>query len=313
MAEFSPSTTRQQDPESAVRQYPIWLRWVMPSFRDLIFLAIFLSLTFGILAPRLFRDGGTGWHLRTGQIILTSHAIPRTDPFSISTGVRSWYAWEWLADVLMGAAFNRAGLYGVSVLAAVVIASTFAMLFTMLRRRGTGSFLTVFFVLLAFAASTIHMFARPHVASWLLTLFCIRILESAREDGNCRPLYWLPGLIALWVNLHGGFLLGLAILTIYWLEAKWLPQYTGVSDSRQWSRTLGMVLAASLFATLLNPYGYRLHVHIYRYLTDPFLMGHIQEFQSANFHGAAERCFLALILAALLGLALTRHRLAPPR
>jgi len=113
------------------------LAWTLPSFRDLIFLAVFLSLTLGALAPRLFRDGGTGWHVRTGQIILSSHAIPRIDPFSVSSTGKTWYAWEWLADVAMGATFQSAGLYGVSFLAALIIAATFAMLFTMLRQRHT--------------------------------------------------------------------------------------------------------------------------------------------------------------------------------
>ena len=311
MAESPSSTAHQQDSERALTSSPAWVRWVLPSFRDLIFLSIFLSLTFGILAPRLFRDGGTGWHLRTGQIILRSHAIPRTDPFSISTAGHTWYAWEWLADAAMGAAFDWAALYGVSVLAALIIAFTFTLLFTTLRRRGTGLFLSVLLVLAAFSASTIHMFARPHVASWLLMLVWLHILESARKTGNYRRLYWLPGLMVVWVNLHGGFLMGLALLIIYWFEATWLPQFVDVSDRQPWSRSLGLVLAASVFTTFLNPYGFRLHVHIYRYLTDSFLMNHIQEFQSTNFHGAAERCFLALLVAAVFGLAVTRYRMAP--
>src|SRR5689334_16218491 len=158
-----------------------WMAWAMPSVRDLIFLTIFLSLTLGNLGPRLFRDGGTGWHLRTGQIILFTHAIPHADPFSVSTAGKTWFAWEWLADVAMGSAFQAAALYGVSLLAALIIASTFTMLFSMLRQCQTGLFLSVVLVLLVVSASTIHMFARPHVASWFLTLLWIRVLEFARE------------------------------------------------------------------------------------------------------------------------------------
>ena len=62
----------------------------------------------------------------------------------------------------------------------------------------------------------------------------------------------------------------------------------------------GMLSAA---ATFINPYGYHLHVHIYRYLTDRFLMDHIDEFQSPNFHGVAQKCFAVLLLLALVGLA----------
>jgi len=285
------------------------LAWTLPSFRDLIFLAVFLSLTLGALAPRLFRDGGTGWHVRTGQIILSSHAIPRIDPFSVSSTGKTWYAWEWLADVAMGATFQSAGLYGVSFLAALIIAATFAMLFTMLRQRHTGLFLSVVLVLLAISGSTIHMFARPHVASWLLMLLWLRILESARETGRYRRLFWLPAVMLIWVNLHGGFLLGFVLLAIYWCDTKWVDSEDARLGHSNGERMLSYVTLASAFTSLINPFGYRIYTHIYQYLGDSFLMNHIQEFQSPNFHGAAERCFLALVLLAVLGIAVSQRTL----
>jgi hypothetical protein len=303
----SPDANSAQ-PAPAVPRVPVWIRWAMPSLRDLIFLVLLLSLTCGTLAPRLFRDGGTGWHLRAGQLILSTHSLPQTDPFSVSTAGRPWFAWEWLADLAMGAASGWARLYGVSLLAALVIASTFALLFTMLRERGTELFVAIGLVLLCFASATIHMFARPHVASWLLTLIWLRLLESARR-GNPTKLWWLPPLMVVWVNVHGGFLLGLVLLGIYGVDALWEAGREPSPAAQRWARVVGYALAASVAATLLNPYGYMLHIHIYQYLTNPFLMDHIQEFQAPNFHGLAERGFALLVLLAVAGLALWRHRI----
>jgi hypothetical protein len=56
-------------------------------------------------------------------------------------------------------------------------------------------------------------------------------------------------------------------------------------------------------ATLVNPYGFQLHVHIYRYLSNRFLMDHIDEFQSPNFHYVAQKCFAGLLLLTLVALA----------
>jgi hypothetical protein len=64
-----------------------------------------------------------------------------------------------------------------------------------------------------------------------------------------------------------------------------------------------------LFASLANPYGYKLYVHIFRYLGDPFLMDHIDEFLSPNFHGLAQKCFAILLLLTILGAAVARKRL----
>src|SRR5208337_3578184 len=52
-----------------------------------------------------------------------------------------------------------------------------------------------------------------------------------------------------------------------------------------------------------DPYGWKLHAHIYGYLSNRFLMDHIDEFQSPNFHGIAQKCFLALLLIAIAALA----------
>lgn len=57
-------------------------------------------------------------------------------------------------------------------------------------------------------------------------------------------------------------------------------------------------------ATFANPFGWRLHVHIYRYLSDRYLMNHIDEFRSPDFHGWAQRSFaiiLALVVVAFAG------------
>src|SRR5208283_1251969 len=53
-------------------------------------------------------------------------------------------------------------------------------------------------------------------------------------------------------------------------------------------------------ATLVNPFGWRLHAHIYRYLGDRYLMNHIDEFRSPDFHGWAQRSFAVILLLVLV-------------
>jgi hypothetical protein len=76
----------------------------------------------------------------------------------------------------------------------------------------------------------------------------------------------------------------------------------------QRSKTLGIVTVASLAASLINPYGYELHVHVYRYLTSRWLMNHIDEFLSPNFHGVAQQCFVAILLITIVALAAAHNK-----
>src|SRR6185503_5303446 len=72
---------------------------------------------------KLFRDSDTGWHLRTGESILSTRVLPRTDPYSFTRSGQPWLAWEWGADVLMAAAHRAGGLSGVAFLFSVSIAA----------------------------------------------------------------------------------------------------------------------------------------------------------------------------------------------
>jgi hypothetical protein len=288
-----------------------WVRWGMPSAADLIFVAILGVLLSTPLSVKLLGDAGIGWHVRTGQQILATHAIPRVDSFSVSMQGRPWFAWEWLYDVVAGWLESVAGLNGVVWFTGVVIAATFAWLFRLLVARGTDFFVTLGLTLLAASAGTIHFLARPHVVSWLLTLAWFGILVSEERGWGARKrrLWMLPLLMVLWVNVHGGFLVGFVLLGIFWAGAVWewwtakearIEEVLQKFAAARRIKDLTLVGVVCVLTSLVNPYGWKLHEHIYRYLTNRFLMDHIEEFQSPNFHGIAQKCFGLLILITLV-------------
>ena len=212
---------------------------------------------------------------------------------------------------------------------ALIIAGLFAWTFRLLLQRGTNVLVALVLVLLAASAAMIHLQARPHVESWLFTVVWFWILESGEErsagsySGSSSikarrwPLWVLPLLMVVWVNVHGGFLVGFALLAIYWFGAVW--EWFGLKGGRfddvlqkvragRRVRALALTGVLSAAATFANPYGFRLHVHIYRYLSNRFLMDHIDEFQSPNFHYVAQKCFAGLLLLTLVALAAKRPK-----
>ena len=296
---------------------PSWLRAVLPSVTDLIFVLLLGSLAGGTLAQKLFGDAGIGWHIRDGAQIVSTHTVPRSDLFSSTMEGKPWYAWEWLYDAGVGIVHDHAGLNGVAFLSAVIIAFTFAYLFHLLMVRGTMLPGAVFFVLLAASASTIHFLARPHLLSWLMTLIWFHMLDSGEASSitagsKAAKTFWLPVLMVLWVNLHGGFLMGFVLFAIYLAAAG--GRYFSTKDSQQrlrtrgWAKTLGTTTGLCVLASFINPYGYKLHVHVYQYLSNRFLMDHIDEFLSPNFHGFPQKCFALLLLITLIALATARQR-----
>jgi hypothetical protein len=285
-----------------------WLLWVLPSFADLFFLVLICMLAFSPMSAALLRDADIGWHIRSGEQILLTHAVPRTDPFSYTKRGEPWCAWEWMYDVVIAAIHQVSGLNGVVLFTAVIISSTFALLFRFILRRSGDMLVAGALTLLAIAAAQVHMLARPHVLSWLFTLLWVENL-CRFEDGERTALLWLPPLMLLWVNLHAGFILGLALLGVFAIGRTWNALTAAREGDRQRITQLITILAVCLLTTLLTPYGYRLHAHVYQYLSNSYLMNNIDEFMSPNFHFPVYGYFELFMLLVIVGAALGRDRI----
>ena len=290
-------------------------RFLLPSITDLIFILLLIAFTYGTLSSRLLWDGDIGWHIRDGQNIIAAHAIPHADAFSATMGGKPWYAWEWLYDLGMGWIYSHLGLNGVVFFSGLVIALTFALVFRFSVLRG-GTVTTIMVLLLtSIVASSIHFLARPHVISWLITVGWFSVLDSSYRGNGPRGyrIWWLPFVMLLWANLHGGFVLGFVLLGVF-LAADFLKRLKcrDAGQRRRASRHarhLGVVFGVSALASLINPYGYKLHVHVYQYLTNRFLMQHIDEFRRPNIHGLPMQFFLLLLVLTLVGILAARAKL----
>ena len=297
------------------------LRFLLPSVRDIIFIFLFWSLLAGPLSNRPLADPDIGWHIRTGELIRATQSLPRTDPFSSTMQGQPWFAWEWLYDLLLGTLHQAGGLNGVVWLCGLLVAAIFVLLFSLLLQRGTGLLLAIVLMLLALAASTIHLYARPHIVSWLFSLLWFVPLErweGWERSERGRPPRWMlgffPASMLLWVNLHGGWLFGMALLGIYTfgafvesVRAQKNDAFAAIRAGHR-ARAMGVAWMASAAATLVNPFGWRLHAHIYRYLSDRYLMNRIDEFRSPDFHGWAERCFAVILMLVLIAYAGERKK-----
>jgi len=65
-----------------------------------------------LFAPQVLNDGDTFWHIRTGEWILSHHAVPWVDSFSYTFTGKPWLAHEWLSEVLLAVAYRGLGWTG---------------------------------------------------------------------------------------------------------------------------------------------------------------------------------------------------------
>jgi hypothetical protein len=163
---------------------------------------------------------------------------------------------EWLAEILMAMAFNVWGAAGLNLLRIAVFGCVLALVW-----RASGMIPDRQRVIVAGAcAAGIYLRAhpvRPQLFSLLLFTILLVVLRRADEHRSWGRLVWVPPLMAVWVNLHGGWILGLGYMGVWCLVRS---AYGSARDRM----TAAAAVVSGLLATLANPYGWQM----WRFLAD---------------------------------------------
>ena len=211
-----------------------------------LLLASTLLIILAFAGVRTVADPDLWGHVRFGQDILAARSVPRIDTYSF-TSDRPWINHEWLAEALMALAYGAAGGAGLIALKCLLAASAFTVLWRAMRQAGVHRPLAaVLLAVAAFGAMGLLFTIRPQVFSLLLFAALLALLNGIGR-GRYRLFLWMPALFALWANLHGGWIVGLGVLTLWSLCGL-------LSGTVQWRWAAGGVLLG-LLGTLATPYG----------------------------------------------------------
>jgi hypothetical protein len=204
-----------------------------------------------VLTTHTAADADLWGHLRFGLDMFETGALHSSDPYSF-TSDRPWINHEWLAEVLMAAVYIPFGSPGLILLKLVFIGMIAFLVFTIARQEGANPLARdIFIAVVVFVTYTRTQVVRPQLFS--VALFCVVLyLLRACDRGRMRLLWLLPFCFVAWVNLHGGWIVGLAALAVWLAGEAWRRRK--VADVAM----LAAVGVLSAGATLLNPYGYGL-------------------------------------------------------
>lgn len=259
---------------------------------------------------QLFRDSDTGWHIRTGEAILTTQHLPVSDPYSFTRSGERWFAWEWASDVAMGAAHRRMGLAGVALLFAVAIAAATFLWVRLNWQAGTDFLLVCVSAIPMLSTANLHWLARPHVFGWLCLLAALLFASRSHVTLHLPGALGVAALSIAWTNLHASFFLFPAILILF--ACGRLIENVLLDTRHDSVRPLIVYAGIASTATLVNPFGWQVHQHVLRYLLNSELLDRVGEFQTFNFHveGAWQIVLLMGWIALGGSLALTQGKIA---
>lgn len=282
---------------------------IIPPISVVLFLTIFLYISFSS-GMNLLNDGDTGYHIRVGDYILEHQIFPKQDMFSFHTPPLPWTAHEWLSEIIMSLVHKVYGLNGIVIFFSGFLAFTYACYYNFLKTYRANFYLTLLLTVSVIASSKIHWLARPHVFSLLIMVIWLRILEEYQHGIRDR-LYLLPLIMILWANLHGGYIIGIVLTSIYWLDGAYRRLTANdpivLATATEKFKKLGIVMVACAVTAMINPIGYKILLFPFKLTGDTYLMDHVGEFLSPNFH---DPLFFRYVLLLLVGvLALSRQRL----
>ena len=180
-----------------------------------IFLVSFACVYYLSNAPLLLGHWDLGWHLAAGDLIRDRSSIPFQDPWSFTLGDKQWYNLSWLWDVIASVIFQYSNLSGIVFFVVACGAAIVGYLAYICLSSGASApavCISVFSACLLYPSfatpPNVYLAASPNTFTML---FC------AAFYGQCLKRRWflLPAMMVLWVNLHGGFLLGFLIVGVF--------------------------------------------------------------------------------------------------
>lgn len=294
---------------SPLRSYPTVVRYA--AYVLLLFIAsgIFLKVCFPIES-----SNDVWWHLKTGQVLLeywenNGFGFPEHDLFSLSGENLPWANHEWLADVLMFLLWQSVGPMGFIVAKSLFVILTYLFLFWLIYRRAKfhllsdslngdsdDADLTLWLVaslgtIVAFMASQYTMYLRPPVLTYFFIAMTLHLMLNLEQKGKGwrQASFWiLPALMVVWVNLHGGAILGIVLSGLIAAGLFFEALHTRLVKKQPVEiKTISVWMALTLVmlvASLINPFGYDILALTLKIMKDVTLIHTIGELQSPNFH-----------------------------
>jgi hypothetical protein len=296
-----PEETLTAVPDGSVLRR-LWRRALRLDEHTVIVVLGFLCLfAANFMAPT---DPDFWWHLRTGQLIFETGAVPGQDVFSYTAFGQPWVAHEWLAELLIYWLYAAGGYATLVAGFSLIVTAAYFALYRLLLRLEVGRTLALALVVWTVVIRWAQWAPRPQLITFLFFAVTLYLLFTFKQYGRAR-LWLLPPMMVVWVNVHAGYVSGLLLIALF-VAGEILNRATHRPAAPL--RPLILAGVASIIAALANPNTYTALLYPFTYAgTSNASMRYIAEWQSVNFHSYIFLPFaFALVLLMVVG---TRGRL----
>lgn len=247
---------------------------------------ILLGCTLGMTSIFTLCDPDYYWHLKTGEYIIQTWSIPNQDIFSYTMEGEIWVLHEWLFEIILYAIYSSFGEISIKFLTVSIAFLSIFSIFSISKKHSSSriAFLAVLFLYPILFVPFIA--PRPQIISYIFFTFIIHSLFELKYFYNKTYLYYIPILMIFWVNLHGGYIVGIALLLIFYCtEFLNLWFKTGCfKHAINTTKHLGLITIISIIATGVNPEFYQHLLYPFQVMSMGTSLDFINEWKSPDFH-----------------------------
>ncbi len=226
---------------------------------------LFSAFALNYLSTPLW-DSDFWWHIANGRYTITSGTLPEKDPFCFTSILEEnknpLPEWEnfilkqyWLSQIIFYLIYDYSGVAGIIILRSFLLIILLVLVFWQLQKWSVSFPIAFLFTFIVFIATLKNTGERPVLFTILFTALTFFLIEDFREKKKKRILLLIP-LMLLWCNLHGGFIIGIAVIAAYMFGEGIKFFLKKVDYSRQEVLLFFGVSILAIGASLINPTGW---------------------------------------------------------
>jgi len=205
-------------------------------------------------------DPDVWWHLANARTLWTTHHFIWTEPYSFTVAGARWVNPEWLAELPYFFVHQAMGLRGLYLASWLLLGANALFVYWRGLKTSGNAGAALYASGIGLAMMTVNCGPRMIQIAYLAMGAELAILEQL-ERGNRRLLWLLPPLFCLWINLHGSWAIGLALLGLYIVCGLFRLRLGAIEQDpfdKPLRNKLLAVFAACIAALFVNPYGWHL-------------------------------------------------------
>ena len=254
------------------------------------------------------------WHMAIGREISASRSIPVVDEYSHTMAGEPYPSYQmfWLPEVVMYQVYELGGPALIIFLQSVIITSAYAILLYLCWRISNSLRIASMATLFAIGMGIFNWTVRPQTISYLIGVLFLLAIFSYRQNQKYRWLLVFPLGMIVWVNSHGSFLIGLALIGIWLADEVWniiAAKYSKQPDvPKQGLWTAMISLAATTLVCVINPRGIGIVSYVLDLTGNPVVQNLVPEWAPPSFDTDYGTVYLIGLLLCSVVLAISEKR-----